>query len=481
MKVLFIETPPSMDWTPKSTFTSGGRRHPALTVTGEMTYNYWNLTAAAVLRDNGHDAHYIHAQSEGLSVESVKKRMAILSPDLVVMCIDHIKAKVDFEIARYAHELNAKVVFVGPFVTALGKKLFDECKDFDIMATREYDYTILDIANAIEKRQPLSSVKGIMYRYNDVVKKTEERGFIQDLDALPIPAYDLIDINKFFEIVFLRMPTATTVSSRGCPFQCVFCTFPNTIYSHQWRAQSPKRVFDEAKYLIDEHKVKEIRYDDDTFEVDAKRVYEICDMFKKEKLDLTWQPQSRPDLMTDELCKRMAKAGCVKILYGVESGDDEVLKKIKKGMTTQIIKDGVMKARKYGIYLHNCFMVGFLWDTMETIKKTFRFAYELNGEFTQFAIATPLPGAPYYDLLESKGYLISDMYHRDSFHAAGVSFPHLDKNEIERLAKEAYSKFYTRPAYMALMARNAMRSPDHFKHFMRMVNAYRARKKEGWI
>jgi len=481
MKILFIETPPSFEWEPESAYRSGGRRHTAITVTGEMSYNYWNLYAASVLRENGYDVNYIHAQSEEITYKELRKKVESISPDIIVLPIEHIKAPVDFEIAKLGKSINATIVFVGPFVTALQEDIFKRCKYVDIVVLREYEYTILDIANALKNNKSFSSVSGILYKKDKRIIRTKPRELIQDLDKLPIPAYDLIDLRKFVETVFIRLPAATTITSRGCPAQCVFCTFPNTIYSHQFRAQSPEKVLEEAKFLVDKFKIKEIRYDDDTFEVNQKRAIDICKLLKKEDLDLTWQPQSRPDLMNDKLCKAMADSGCVKILFGVESGDDEILRKMRKGMTTDIIRRGVMTARKYGIYLHNCFMVGFIWDTLETIQKTFNFAYELNGEFTQFSIATPLPGTPYYEIVKNSGYLISDFWDRDSFHNAGVNFPNLSAEEINRISKEAYTKFYMRPEYIALMLRNSIRSRYHFTHFLRMMKAFYDRKRSGWI
>jgi len=468
MKILFVESPPSFDWKPESLLRTGGRRHPSKTITGEMTYSYLNLIASAILREYNY-VYYIHAQSENRTVKDVEKEIKRISPDLTVFDIQHIRLPVDEHLSKVAHEVNSKVVWVGQFVTPLHKE-FIKNPNVDYIIRQEWDYALQWLVDNINKPK---KVKGLTHRggINPDFKLKE------NLDELPFPAFDLINLRKFVETVFIRLPTATTISSRGCPYQCVFCTFPNTIYSHKWRAQSTERVLEEAKYLVDDFGIREIRYDDDTFEIDKKRVFDICRLFKKEGLDLTWQPQCRPDLMTNKMCKAMSEAGCIKILFGMESGDDDILKKIRKGMTTEQIRTGVMKARKHGIYLHNCFMVGFVWDTLETVKKTIDFAYDLNGEFTQFAIATPLPGCPYYDM--TKELLIGNWANRDSFYNASLDLPNL--KEVENIMKEAYSKYYTRPRYLWLMLKNVLSSKDKFKHFIRMFNAYRRRKKGGWI
>lgn len=481
MRVLFIESPPSMDWTRKSRITSGGRRHPALCVSGEITYSYLNLSAASVLRKEGLDVRYVHCQSEGIDIPELEKKMKKINPDLVVIDVHHIKAPVDFHIAKIAREINSKTVFVGAFATATSEKLFELCPELDFVALREYDHTIRDLARTIEKKGDVSKVKGIKYRKGKGAKESPSRGLIQNLDELPIPAFDLVDLKKFKETVFLRLPTATTISSRGCPFNCFFCTFPNTIYSHKFRAQSPERVIEEAKYLIDEFGIREIRYDDDTFEIDRKRVFDICNGFQREKFDLTWAPQCRPDLMSKELCDAMSKAGCVKILFGVESGNDEILKKINKGMNTQQISTGIGYAKKAGIYAHNCFMLGFPWDTMETMEETFKFACELNGEFSQFAIATPLPGTPFYDMMKTQGKLIGEDWDRDSFQGSAIKLEHLSREQVNEFARKAYVNYYLRPKYILMMGRNGLRSTDHFKQIKRIAPNFLKRKMAGWL
>jgi radical SAM superfamily enzyme YgiQ (UPF0313 family) len=480
MRILFVEGPPTLDWVPESHVSTGGRRHPSLNVTGELVYSYLNLSAAAVARHSGHDIFYIHCQTEGVTIPKLRKMVEKLQPDVTVIYIEHIKKGVDFEIAKIAKQVNSLSVFVGPFATALGKELLVS-SHVDMIAKREYDYTITEIANCLETKKGFSGVKGIIYKNGKRVIDTGERGLIKDLDKLPIPAYDLVDLKKFFEVVFLRFPTATVISSRGCPYRCVFCAFPNTIYSHEFRAQSPQRVLDEARYLQDEFGVKEIRYDDDTFEVSSKRVFDICNLFRKEGIDMYWAPQCRPGLMTRKLVTEMAKAGCVRILFGVESGDDKILKLINKGTTIAEIARGVKLCKNAGIDVLNCIIFGFMYDTMETMRKTLDFACKLNAEFTQFSIATPLPGTPYYDAVKSKGYLVSDWENCDSFHKAGVNFPQLSSDDITCFLKEAYSKYYLRKDYASLMLKRAFMSNEKFSQTLRMAKAYLDRKKEGWM
>jgi radical SAM superfamily enzyme YgiQ (UPF0313 family) len=479
MKVLFIESPPSVGWEPKSGITTGGRRHPSLAFAGETTYSYLSLSAAAVLRDGGHDVRYLHCQTEGVIFERLKKIIADMSPDILVVYVEHVTALVDFAIANYAKSLGTTVVFTGPFVTPVAEKIFEKCPGVDIITLKEYDYTILDIANALEKKKDLSAVRGIKYRKGRAIKHTRPRELIQNLDKLPFPAFDLIKLKKFYETIFMYFPAATTITSRGCPYQCFFCTFPRVLYSHQFRAQSPERVLAEARYLQDEFGVKEIRYDDDTFEIDAKRAFAICDLFRQEKLDVRWNPQSRANNMTRDLTKAMASAGCIRIMFGVESGDDAILQKMNKGETTRQIWRGIMNARNADIIIHNCIMFGFPWDTRETLEKTLKFACKLNAEFTQFSITTPLPGTPYYEMMIKEDRMLGEDWERDSFQASSITNANLSNDELNNFFKDVRKRYYFRPEWFYLVGKRMMRNPAFFRLMMRISMNWHKHKKAG--
>jgi len=479
MKILFVESPPSVDWVPESGITTGGRRHPSLAFAGETTYSYLSLSAAAVARDGGHDVRYIHCQTEGVTFDRLKKIISQTSPDLLVFYVEHVTALVDFAVADYARSMGIPVVFTGPFVTPVAEKIFAKCPGVDIITLKEYDYTVLDIANAIEKKKNLSSVKGIKCRKGSAIKETHERPLIKNLDELPFPAFDLIDLRKFYESIFMHFPAATTITSRGCPYQCFFCTFPRVLYSHQFRAQSPERVLAEARYLADEFGVREIRYDDDTFEVDKKRVFEICELFRKEKLTMKWNPQSRANHMTRDLTKAMADAGCIRIMFGVESGDDGILQKMNKGETTQQIWRGIMNAREAGIIIHNCIMFGFPWDTKETIEKTFMFACKLNAEFTQFSITTPLPGTPYYEMMQKEGRIMGEDWERDSFQSSSITNPNFSNEWLDGFFSDVRKRYYFRPQWFYLVGKRMMRDKAFFKLMMRVSMNWHKHKKAG--
>jgi len=482
MKILFIEPPPTVDWKPDSAVSTAGRRHPSLNVTGEKVYSYLNLSSAAVARNKGHEVSYIHCQTEGTDLDKINKHLLDIKPNLLVIKLEHINISAALKTAEIAKEnCNCKVVFVGPLVTATAQDSLCNYKNCDFILRGEWDYSVSKLAGALENNKELENVKGLCYRQNGKMVVGDNAPIIEDLDTLPFPAYDLVDLSKFYESVFTYFPAATAITSRGCPFNCVYCVFPNTIYSHKYRAQSPQRVLEEALYLQNLG-VKQIRYDDDTFEIDKERVFEICRLFKENNIKLKWIIQSRPSLMTAELAKALKDAGCTMVLYGVESGDDQILNKIKKQTTTADIKRGVRIAQRNGLDVLNCVMIGFYWDTPETVERTIDFAFKLNAEFTQFSIATPLPGTEYYDLLKSSGCVVSNNLEKgDSFHRANVDFPNLKQHQIDELLKGIYRRYYIRPDYLFRMIKRSLKSWANAKQLMRLLSAYYIRWRKGWL
>ena len=469
-KILFIEPPPTIDWTLSSKISKAGRRHPCLNETGEQTYSYQNLSCAAVLRENGYDVKYIHCPTKGLDLKGTIKKIKELDPFAIVIMVEHITYNVAEALSAEVKKLNCYVVWVGTLVTALHEtEIRKTCVDY--ILRKEWDYAVLELVECLINNIDLDTIKGLTWKKNGTVQVNKDREQIEDLDALPIPAYDLVDLNKFYESVFIRFPAVTMITSRGCPNYCMFCSYPQTIYSRKFRAMSPQRVLKEIKHLVNEFGVKEIRIDDDTFNIDTQRAIDICQLLVKENLDLVFSVQVRAQLMTDELAKWLKKAGCRMVLYGVESGNDEILKKMKKNTTKDEIRRGVKFAKKHGIDVLNSVMLGFYWDTKETVEQTIQFTFELNGEFTQMSVPTPLPGTEYYKLLDDNNCFLSKEWHKhDSVHNAHIKLPHLSNKDLNGYLDEFYRRYYRRPQYLWMMFWRMFRSWGNFTQSVRKFN-----------
>ena len=467
-KILFIEPPPTLDWTSDSKISKAGRRHPCLNETGEQTYSYQNLSCAAVLRENGFEVGYLHCPTMRLDCAAAENRIKETAPLAVVIMKEHINGSAAEAISAAVKKHGAIVIWVGPFVTALHEsEIKKECVDY--ILRKEWDYSVLLLLRALQDKRSLAEIKGLTWKSNrGAVTINPDPSEIDDLDALPIPAYDLLDLSKFYESVFVRFPAATMITSRGCPFNCIFCSYPQTIYSHKYRAMSPARVLKEIKYLVIDRGVKEIRIDDDTFDINTQRVIEICKLLAKENLDFTFSVQSRPKLITDEEARWLKKAGCRMVLFGIESGNDGVLEKIRKNTTKDELRRGVRIAKKHGLDVLNCVMLGFFWDTPETVEETIRFAFELNAEFTQVSTPTPLPGTDYYRVLEQNNcFLTHEWEQHDSVHHSSVQLPHLSNADLNRFLGTFYRRYYRRPEYLWMMFRRMFRSWGNFTQSVR--------------
>lgn len=470
-KIVFIEPPPTMDWTVDSNVSKAGRRHPVLNQTGEQIYSYQNLSCAAVLRNKDYNVSYLHCPTQRLDLNYVKTYLDKELPFALVIMIEHITFNVSNAICEHAASKGIKVIWVGPFVTARHE---EEIKNICVnyILRREWDYSVADLLEVLSSdTRSLDSVRGLTYKdQNGSVLVNTDHEQIEDLDSLPVPAYELLDLSKFYESVFIAFPAATMITSRGCPFNCIFCSYPQTIYGHKFRAMSPKRVVKEVKYLVDELGVKEIRFDDDTFNINHNRVIEICKLFIKEGLHkrFCFSVQIRPGIFQEEEAKWLKKAGCRMVLFGVESGNDEILNKMRKNTSKDEIRRGVKIARKYKLDILNCIMLGFYWDTKETVEETIEFAFELNAEFTQFSTPTPLPGTDYYDLLyEKKCFLSLEWEKHDSVNNSNVILPHLTNEDINKYLKMFHRRYYRRPKYLFMMFLRMFRSWGNFKQSLR--------------
>jgi radical SAM superfamily enzyme YgiQ (UPF0313 family) len=491
VKVLFVDTPPALDWSPDSKVTKGGRRFPALSVTGEITYCYLNLQAAAVLREAGHEVAYIDCQAEGLPFAELLPRVRACGPDLLVLYVEQIKLHVDRALAAAVkEEFGIPVGFVGPFVTPLGERTVSEIDAVDFVIRGEYDEALAEVVAGLAAGDgSWREVPGLVRRADEgdggdgTVVTVGEVRHVKDLDALPFPAYDLVDLDRYFESVFRRLPAATMITSRGCPYRCIYCWFPQTIYGHKWRAASAERVVAEMEHLARTYGVREIRLDDDIFELNRDRVLRICELLREKKLDVTWSPQCRPDKVDPELLREMKKAGCSRILYGCESASQEILDKMRKNAKVEDIAKATRWTKDAGIDVHNCFIIGFPWDTWQTVEETIAYAYGLNAEFCQFGIATPLPGTELMTLVEDGGFLVADddWSQHDGFSKAAVSYAGLNQRQIEQYATEAYRRYYLRPWYVAMMLKRAFRSWDDFRQTLRLGRAFLRRRALGWI
>ncbi|MBO7715500.1 MAG: radical SAM protein, partial [Methanobrevibacter sp.] len=333
----------------------------------------------------------------------------------------------------------------------------------------EYDYTVGELINSDD----VSNVKGVSYRVNSngediacsdvnlladsidfTVKHTEDREPLDDLDSLPYVSKVYEKYLNFddYAYAFAQKPMIQIVSSRGCPNQCNFCSYPSTMGGRIYRTRSVSDLADEFEYILNElPEIKEIFIEDDTFTVNQPRVIEFCDEIIKRGLKPVWSCNTRVDL-TFETMKKMKDAGCRLLVCGYESGNQEVLNEIKKGITLEQSKAFAENARKLDIKVFGCFMIGLTGDSLETIDETYKFAQSVYPDMCFFQQAVPFPGTGFYDWAKENGYLITEDYSKwlndDGYLNCLVDYPYADHNEIEKLRDNLMSKYYFSFAYI---------------------------------
>ena len=295
--------------------------------------------------------------------------------------------------------------------------------------------------------KPLDEILGISYRKDGKIAHNPDRPQVEDLDAMPwvtdIYARDM-DVTKY-NVPFLLHPYVSLYSTRGCPAQCTFCLWPQTLSGHAWRKRSTDDVAAEmahAKKLFPH--VKEFFFDDDTFNIQKARTVELCSKLKP--LGLTWSCTSR--VTTDrETLKAMREAGCRLLIVGFESGDPQILKNIKKGATIERARDFTRDCHDLGLTIHGDFILGLPGETRESIRNTINFAKSLDVETIQVSIAHAYPGTEFYDYAKENGFIINNgqMVDEEGHQLAHIEYPGLPKEYVLEMVHRFYDEYYFRP------------------------------------
>jgi hopanoid biosynthesis associated radical SAM protein HpnJ len=369
-----------------------------------------------------------------------------------------------------AQNPNIKIAFVGPHVTVLPEKSLRECPEIDFVCRKEFDYAVTDYA----KGKPLAEIPGVSFLKDGKVVHTPDQPQLQDLDALPhvteVYKRDL-DVTKY-NVPFLLYPFVSLYTTRGCPAQCTFCLWPQTLSGHPWRKRSTDDVAREmakAKQMWPD--VKEFFFDDDTFNIQKARTIELCAKLKP--LGLTWSCTSR--VTTDyETLKAMKEAGCRLLIVGYESGDAQILKNIKKGATVERARQFTKDCHKLGLVVHGDFILGLPGETHETINNTIAFAKELDVETIQVSVAHAYPGTELYDYMTKNGFMVSGskMVDEGGHQLVQMQYPGLPADDIMAAVHRFYDEYYFRPKAVARILKKALFSGQERKRLYKEAKAF---------
>jgi hopanoid biosynthesis associated radical SAM protein HpnJ len=461
LKTLFLN-PPSFE-----NFDGGaGSRWPATREIESFWYPVWLAYPAGMLegaRLLDAPSHHVSGQE---TIEIAKQY------EFLVLFTSTPGFPGDILLVQAIKKVNPtiKIAFVGPHVTVLPEKSLRDCPEIDFVCRKEFDYSVTDFA----KGKALADIPGVSFLKDGKIVHNPDAPQIQNLDELPhvteVYKRDL-DV-KNYNVPFLLNPYVSLYTTRGCPAQCTFCLWPQTLSGHPWRKRSADDVAREmakAKEMWPE--VKEFFFDDDTFNIQKARTIELCAKLKP--LGLTWSCTSR--VTTDfETLKAMKEAGCRLLIVGYESGDQQILKNIKKGATIERARQFTKDCHKLGLVIHGDFIMGLPGETHETINNSIAFAKELDVETIQVSVAHAYPGTELYDYAVKNGFMVGDnkMVDEGGHQLAQIQYPGLPADDIMEAVHRFYDEYYFRPKAVYRILRKAVFDSNDRKRLYKEAKSF---------
>jgi anaerobic magnesium-protoporphyrin IX monomethyl ester cyclase len=429
---------------------------------------------AAVLEHEGYDVRILDCfnrrlQPEtgrprflryGFSDDMILQRVAEYSPDVIgVSCMFTPYLKDAHHIARLCKQYNSMipVIFGGAHASTFPEYVLKD-ENVDCVVVGEGENTMLDLVKRIEHGEGLTGIPGTMYRRNGQVRREQPRPFIENLDELPFPAWHLLDKEGLVEEAkrspfVMRRPVGAMVTSRGCPNNCYFCSV-RKIWGRKWRARSPENVVDEMEFLKNVHGFQEIQWVDDNCGVSKRRLEEICDEIMARKLDVKWVATSGIAHWTldQELLDKMKRAGCYRLIFGIESGDEETRKIIRKTYSLSQAKRVTAHANKIGMWTAASFIIGFPHETKKEIDKTISVSKWLGLDLPIFYLLIPQPGTDVYEIFKGQGLLDLDRFLDPTCdddegqlgreYGNGIATRHFTRDELQEHLSRAYRSFF---------------------------------------
>ena len=443
MKVLIIN-PPCMDGVK---FIREGRCEQRLSSFQYVMVPISLPSIGALLRDRGHEIKIVDAIAMDYSSDDLVKIIGDFTPGLLIVNFSTATFEGDsLFVDEIRKQFDGHITAIGAHVTSLSEESLKTTK-LDSVVRSEPEFTCLGLANALSKGggEELSKVKGLSYKTNGKIKANEKREFIENLDDLPFPSRDLMD-NQRYTLPVINEPYTLIISSRGCPYDCIYCT-AHTYYGKKLRLRSPEKIVEEMEEIVTRDKVRNITMWSDTFTLDKPFVMKISQGIMDKGLDIRWMCNGRVDKVDLEMLQAMKKSGCIGISYGVESGVQEILDNVKKGITLEEIRRAFKWTHEAGIETLAHVIFGLPGETKETIEETIRFVIGLDPDYAQFYCAIPFPGTVFHDMAKDKDWLEATSWSQYELNQSIISTPSLNSDELKEAKVRAYKKFYLRPAY----------------------------------
>ena len=419
---------------------------------------------ATFLQEKGIPVKILDGQVQELTPTTLRKEIEDYSPRFVGITSLTPIAEVAHQVAAVAKGVSREITVVmgGTHPTVVPEETIRD-ENVDIVVRQEGEHTLYEIVDAIIGKSDLEGIKGLTFRRNGEIIHTEQRPFLEELDSLPLPDWSLVPLDSYHQIpdATFRKPVRCLLTSRGCPFRCIFCS-ARLSSGYHYRVRSPRNVIEEIDLLINRYGARQLAFLDDNFIVDQQRAMAICDLIIKRGYHkkVVWTCAGRADQISEPLLKKFKDAGCALISYGVETGSQRLLDIIKKSLTIEQIEEAVRLTREVGIKVRGTLMLGLPTETPEESQQTIEFAKKLGLNFAKFSLATPYPGTELYRLAKEQGLLKTDDWRYFSSMAGFGEYDPVyipegrDARELKQLQKRATREFYIRPRQIWDLLRN---------------------------
>ncbi len=456
MKLTFL-IPPALDGKQPAERTAGCTRVVYLAP------NIYELTVVALLEESGYrgciqyrDFIYANENKESFIDFLSNDRSDIYYIWAVNLSLDNDSMALEL-IRQYNPE--SKVVFIGPGPTYFTSKCLKSDKDFVVRG--EPDLTVLELTNALRDGTELSEIKGLSYIKDSKLINNPSRPLIKNLDTLPLPARHFIEGKRYFNPKLKVGPYTTAVTSRNCPYHCIYCvpsslTFAREIEYRKENGVKPPISFKSTARIAEEMDLiasmgyKAVGFMDDNFIWNKQRTQEICEIMSKHKL--LWGCQARVDAITDEIAEMLGKSGCCYVDLGVESFEDDILKYIKKGITSQQIFSAIESLKRHNVPVKLNILIGCSpLETKETVKRTLTTAKKLNVDQVMFNIVSPFPGTEFYKLCKENGWIATESGEyrpTDVQRESILNFPHLSSKDMEKMLYHNNLSYFLSPKFI---------------------------------
>jgi len=473
MKILVLNPPYLKNF-------SRPQRSPAVTKSGTLYFPMWLAYAVGVLEKAGHEVDFIDAPADGYDLEYVIERTRKLDPALIVADTSTPSIYNDISVAGKLKDLctSVFVILVGTHVSALPEETLNIDEKIDAVAVHEYDRTLLDLADTLSKKGGLSGVPGISFRENGNIINNPRRPYMEDLDELPFVSRvykKFLNIENYFNPNAL-FPMVTITTSRGCPFKCTFCVYPQTLMGRGYRLRSVENVVDEIEYITRSFpQAKAIFFEDDTLTVNRKRCIELSESLIRRGIKISWTANARVGLDLETM-KKMKAAGCRSFCVGFESGNQGILDNMKKSSGIDLMFDFMNNAKKAGILVHGCFLAGLPGETKDTMRQTLDLAKRLKPDTVQFYPVMVYPGTEAYEWYKNKGLLITDDFSKwitpAGLHNTVVRTEHLAPGDLVKFCDDARREFYLRPSYLLYKIKQMLLHPEEIKRTLKSLRTF---------